>query len=77
MRVKVLETLGGQVLELDVSLVIVEDASGNPITVACETNNGYCCETANNTQRFNQMLKALGLNRSIICDNIASPAPSR
>lgn len=76
MRVKLVETIGGQVLDLDVALVIVEDGVGNPISIACETNGGYTCETANNEERFNRILRGLGLNRSIVCDNITTkPLP--
>ena len=77
MRVKILESVGGSVLELDAALVIVEDAAGNPINVACECNGGYTCETADNTERFNRILKVLGLDRSVVCDSIKTATPPK
>lgn len=78
MRIKVVERLGGRVIDLEGVVLIVEDDLGNPIQLACELQPGVY-ELANISQEsnreFNNMLRALGIDRLTVAESLSPEAP--
>ena len=70
MLVKVIRKLGeAPVVYQDASLVIVEDAHGNPILVGCDLGVGGAIEVSHvKDPQHNRVLRALGIDKTVVCD---------
>ena len=81
MLVKILRK-GGRVPEIidDATLMIVEDAKGNPVSLACEYglpgHLGAFEVSHCKDPEFNELLHRLGINRTVIVHNLASELKS-
>lgn len=79
MKVKLLQRVGGEVKELECTVLIVEDMYGNPVQVACEISPGYIeLEDIRRQSKFNALLANLGLAQTVICETKAiNPATGK
>lgn len=77
MRVKIIEKLGGRVLNLDAVVVIVEDLHGNPIQLACELQPGVheLGSISENPLQFHNMLRALGHDKIVVAEKLDTGSP--
>lgn len=63
---------------IDAQVVIVQAENGDPIVLACEQNDPRVIVTAHVKDKdFNRLLRALGLDKTVICDEMeAAPPPA-
>jgi ribosomal protein L16/L10AE len=56
--------------------VVIEDDFGNPIGVFIQVEpNHIIAEIADNEERFNALLRQLGINKTLVIDTIKSRPP--
>ena len=71
MRLKAYRRLGDpEPIIADVAVVVVEDANGNPIAVACEIANGAIAACTAKDEEFNRTLQVLGIDKLVIAESI-------
>lgn len=73
MRIRILRENGHTLVIDDATVMIVEDASGNPVSVACEYGmpEAFCVAHVKDKE-FNTVLHNLGINRVVIAENLES-----
>lgn len=71
MRLKAYTRLGDpNPIVADVTVVVVEDAEGVPIAVACEIADGAIEACTAKDPEFNRTLRVLGIDKLVIAESI-------
>jgi ribosomal protein L16/L10AE len=56
--------------------VVIEDDYGNPIGVFVQVEpNHVIAEIADNEEKFNALLRNLGINKTLVVDKLSPPPP--
>ena len=59
-----------------VSVLVIEDDFGNPIGLFMQVAPEHViAEIADNEQRFNEMLRQLGIDKTLVIDTVKPPPP--
>ncbi len=81
MRVKVKHADGRVSVIEDADLMIVEDSKGDPVSVAVEYGPTgaflVACATVDDNVRFNEILRNLGIDRTVIAVPLDVKRPSQ
>lgn len=66
----------GNVRKTECTRTIVYDDVGNPILVAFKYQSGVCYASCVGQKDFNNILKMLGIDKTVICQPLSTPDPS-